>query len=435
MAHKIVIDCGHGKSNDGSWDCGCTYNGMTEAGLMLPITKAAVKYLRYSGFNVLSDSDNGNNLNVIQGVKRANKEKAEIFMSIHCDYSGAPSGVYPLAYPGSSKGKKLATLLNTNIKNGMKMKSRGIGYRSDLAELSNTDMPAVILETGSISKDANIFKSKYDEYGKMIAKSVCEYFGVTLKTEKATASALTVNYIVTTNDKSVPCYKSHDTSNKVSNIKGIFTIVEEYGKFGKLKSGAGWVLLSDVKKTELPTAPTVTTVPKPVTVPKPATVSNKQKFLNALESYGKEIEKSFKYSNKNSKTTWASAKKNHITNCARYVSWCLQYAGILAKGEVIYWNGALKGSGASRIKKSTKIKRYKPNKTVKSLAKAGKLKAGDVCMFSNGKHTMVVRSVNKSTGAVKWYTAGPSDVKKHNVRNRRRSAYDKRKVSYLIRIK
>lgn len=367
MAHKIVIDCGHGTSADGSWDCGCAYKGMTEAALMLPITKAAVKYCRNSGITVLSDSDNGNNLNVIKGVQRANKEKAEIFISIHCDYSGAPTGVYPLAYPGSANGKKLATCLNDSIKSGMGMKSRGIGYRSDLAELYNTDMPAVILETGGIAKDYAIFQKKYDEYGKCIAKAICKYFGIAFK------------------DGSAPAPQ-----------------------------------------------PAPTPAPQPVKV---ATVSNRQKYINALEDYGKVIEKSFKYSNKNSKTTWASAKKNHIVNCARYASWGLQAAGVLAKGEVIYWNGSLKGSGSGRIKNSTKIKRYKPNKTVKSLAKAGKLKAGDVCMFTNGKHTMTIRSVNKSTGVVKWYTAGPSDVKAHNVRNRRRSAYDSRKISYLIRIK
>lgn len=430
MAHKIVIDCGHGKSNDGSWDCGCAYKGMTEAALMLPITKAAVKYLRYSGFTVLSDSDNGNNLNVIQGVKRANSEKAEIFISVHCDYSGAPSGVYPLAYPGSANGKKLATALNTCIKDGMKMKSRGIGYRSDLAELTNTDMPAVILETGSIAKDYSIFQKRYDEYGKMIAKAVCQYFGVTLKTSTATTSALKVNYTVTTDNKSVSLYKSHDTTKKVSSVKGVFTIVEEFGKFGKLKSGAGWVLLSDVKKYTIPAKTTTVKASAPAKASTTTEISTRQKFINELEAKGKEINKSFKYSNKNSKTTWAAALKNHITNCARFVSWCLQGAGILAKGEVIYFDGKkLKGSGAGKIMSSSKVSRYKPNKTMKQLSKEKSIKVGDICMFSNG-HMMVIK---KTT--LLWYSAGPTDVKKNKVLGARKSSYDKKKPKLIIRIK
>ena len=43
----IAVQCGHGVSLDGSWDSGCAYKSggkqYTEAALMLPITKAAVK--------------------------------------------------------------------------------------------------------------------------------------------------------------------------------------------------------------------------------------------------------------------------------------------------------------------------------------------------------------------------------------------------------
>ena len=46
MSKKVALMCGHGRSTDGSWDCGTSYGGNNEAALMLPITKAAVKYLR-----------------------------------------------------------------------------------------------------------------------------------------------------------------------------------------------------------------------------------------------------------------------------------------------------------------------------------------------------------------------------------------------------
>ena len=49
MAKKIAVQCGHGTSTDGSWDSGCVYGKYTEAGLMLKITKVAVKYVeRYT---------------------------------------------------------------------------------------------------------------------------------------------------------------------------------------------------------------------------------------------------------------------------------------------------------------------------------------------------------------------------------------------------
>lgn len=182
--YKVALMCGHGRSVDGSWDSGCAYGGYTEAGLMLPITKAAVKYLRSYGVTVISDADKNNNKNMIADVRWANKEKCDLYVSIHCDYKKAPSGVMPLYV--STKGKKLAKRLNNAVKKGMGMKSRGVVRRTNLWELNGTDMVACILETGSIKADLKTLKNKADAYGKCIAKGICDYLGVSInKTVKA----------------------------------------------------------------------------------------------------------------------------------------------------------------------------------------------------------------------------------------------------------
>lgn len=183
MSKIIAVHCGHGVSLDGSWDAGCVYKGYTEAGLMLKITKAAVKYLRASGIKVLSDSDNNNNKNMIADVRWANNAGVSLYISIHCDYSAAPKGVMPLYV--SSSGKKIASCLNKAIKSGMKMRSRGIQKRTDLWELNGTDMTACILETGGIKSDLSILRDNPDKYGKCIAKGVCEYLGVPFKETKS----------------------------------------------------------------------------------------------------------------------------------------------------------------------------------------------------------------------------------------------------------
>ena len=179
----IAVQCGHGVSLDGSWDSGCAYKSggkqYTEAALMLPITKAAVKYLRASGVKVITDADHGNNKNMIEDVRWANRVGAALYVSIHCDYSGAPKGVMPLYVSGS--GKKLAKALNNAVKKDVGMKSRGVQRRTDLWELNGTDMPACILETGSIKGDLATLKGKPDTYGKAIAKGICSYLGVAFK--------------------------------------------------------------------------------------------------------------------------------------------------------------------------------------------------------------------------------------------------------------
>jgi N-acetylmuramoyl-L-alanine amidase len=179
MSKKVALMCGHGKSKNGSWDPGTTYKGYSEAALMLPITKAAVKYLRKWGVKVISDADTNNNKNMIVDVAWANKQKCDIYVSVHCDYSKAPSGVMPLYV--SKKGKKLASSLNSIIKSGMPMKSRGVVKRTDLWELNGTDMVACILETGSIKGDLPTLKKYPDKYGKLIAKGICSYLGITVK--------------------------------------------------------------------------------------------------------------------------------------------------------------------------------------------------------------------------------------------------------------
>ena len=206
MAKSVGIYCGHGKSTDGSWDPGTTYNGKTEAALMLPITKAVVKHLRASGVTVYTDVDSGenNNINMIKQVEEANKKGVDVFVSLHCDWYKAPTGTLPLYYPGSSKGKKLAECINKHVMKDTGIGTRGLDDRGDLYELKATNMPACIFECGSIKHDADEWDTaaECDVYGKAIAKGICEYLGVTFKsgasssaTKSSSSSKLTVDGI------------------------------------------------------------------------------------------------------------------------------------------------------------------------------------------------------------------------------------------------
>lgn len=186
MSKKVALMCGHGTMTNGVWDPGTTYGKYAEAGLMLPITYSAVKYLRAQGVKVISDADYANKRNMTVDVAWANKWGADIYVSVHCDYYKASTGVYPLYV--SKKGKKLAKALNKVIKKGIPMKSRGVCKRTDLYELNATDMPACVLETGSIKADLDILKD-YDKYGKLIAKGICNYLGVTFDANAQTVEA------------------------------------------------------------------------------------------------------------------------------------------------------------------------------------------------------------------------------------------------------
>lgn len=174
-----AVFAGHGVQTDGSFDCGCTYkrNGIvhTEADHALKVTKWAVRYLRGIGFKVITDAFDGNNINMIVQVEKANSAKVDIFISIHLDYYKAPSGVMPLY--ASIFGKRLAKCIEKRL-TGIGMNSRGICERSDLYELNATDAVANIVEIGSIKADLDYIIEHPRKIGKAIAKGICDYAGV-----------------------------------------------------------------------------------------------------------------------------------------------------------------------------------------------------------------------------------------------------------------
>lgn len=179
---KVGIYTGHGKSTDGGWDSGCVYKKYTEADLMKPITGACVAYLKGSGLQVITDYP-ANNINMVKQVQKSNQVGVEIHVAFHCDYRPAPSGTLPLYASGN--GRKLAAKMNKEVMKEVGIKTRGIGYRSDLYELNCTEAVAVIFECGAIKADLKTMKKKYDEYGKGAARGICKYMGVTFTGKKA----------------------------------------------------------------------------------------------------------------------------------------------------------------------------------------------------------------------------------------------------------
>lgn len=175
---KVYIACGHGVSDNGSWDPGCVYGSNTEADLMLPITRAFVRFARYNGITVYTDSKTDHHQNMNACIREANRIGVDVYISLHCDYSGAPTGTYPYYYTSSKKGKKLADRLNQSVMTMMNLKTRGLHTSSSLGELTNTNATACIFETGSIKADLKLFQQNPKRYGLALTRGLCDYFGM-----------------------------------------------------------------------------------------------------------------------------------------------------------------------------------------------------------------------------------------------------------------
>ena len=167
---KVYLAVGHGVSSNGAWDSGCVDGNLTEADLMLAIGKVAVAHLRNLGFTVLSDADTGNDKNIAVCVAEANAWGADVYVSLHCDYNLAPSGLLPIIYPGSNDGMNLANSLIAAVQAANGLRVRGIIQRDDW-EVSDTNMTACIFETGSIRYDVGKLLDA-ETYGKAVAQGI-----------------------------------------------------------------------------------------------------------------------------------------------------------------------------------------------------------------------------------------------------------------------
>lgn len=136
-------------------------------------------------------------------------------------------------------------------------------------------------------------------------------------------------------------------------------------------------------------------------------------WKHSLDRVAENLEKDgFHYSVNGGKGSYRKSKeKRRVTNCAIYVSWALQDAGIIKKGQV-FWidkGGAIRGKRKTCITKNNKLKILHPHKKSKH---AG-LKKGDICGWDSHIHTAVYAG-RDAKGRTLWYSAGRDGGVKKN---------------------
>lgn len=136
-------------------------------------------------------------------------------------------------------------------------------------------------------------------------------------------------------------------------------------------------------------------------------------WKHSLDRVAENLEKDgFHYSVNGGKGSYRKSKeKRRVTNCAIYVSWALQDAGIIKKGQV-FWidkGGAIRGKWKTCITKNNKLKILHPHKK----AKHAGLKKGDICGWDSHIHTAVYAG-RDAKGRTLWYSAGRDGGVKKN---------------------
>lgn len=180
---KVYINPGH----DPKYDSGAvnSHSGLRECDVALRVGQLVKHYLEAAGCVCkLSQSDNlyydsPYSDRQIPVVADANNWGADIFVSIHCNAAEdqRAQGTEVLCYSTDSKAGELARCIQDQIVGALKTTDRGIKERPGLIVLKHTSMPAVLVELGFISNDAEaaLLASHQDDFARAIARGITDY--------------------------------------------------------------------------------------------------------------------------------------------------------------------------------------------------------------------------------------------------------------------
>ena len=201
MSIKICLDAGHYYGTAGKRTPVFTkgeYKGtqIREAEQNYPVMEFVGEYLKYNGFDVVyTNRDIKYDMSLPDRTTYANNENADLFISIHKnaftgEWQTKAKGIETFYYSESDNGKKLAKVVQNNLKKDTDMKNRGVKTNSTWQVLKNTRMPAIVVELGFMDYYNEAMQMKnvkwQMKFAKAITKGVCEYAGVEYKEEAKT---------------------------------------------------------------------------------------------------------------------------------------------------------------------------------------------------------------------------------------------------------
>lgn len=174
----VVIDPGHGGKDSGA----IAEDKTTEKALNLRVAPRVESMLRERGYNVIMTRTTDEFIALSERAAIANRNNADIFVSIHFNSAGSasPYGIEVLyASENDVELKKDAgdqTLLAREVLNAVLKEtganSRGIKNRPELAVLRRTNMTACLIEGGFMSNPDELEKLKSDSYLDKLANGI-----------------------------------------------------------------------------------------------------------------------------------------------------------------------------------------------------------------------------------------------------------------------
>lgn len=189
--HIVVIDAGHGGYDPGA----ITAQGLYEKEINLQMAKRVGELLKPSGIEVILTRDEDidyvpdgargrqtkKQADLNYRISLAKQANADAFVSLHLNATvgGLNSGAETFYYNQSIEGKRLAELIQEELVKVPGM-NRRIAKPGDFYIITNTPMPAVIVELGYLSNAKERVKLQQawyqDQLAHSVAKGIARYF-------------------------------------------------------------------------------------------------------------------------------------------------------------------------------------------------------------------------------------------------------------------
>ena len=261
MAKKVCIDAGHGKLTSGKRSPDGT---LREYEFNRDVAKRIKTILEAHGIAVTLTCTGDTDVSLTQRARIANNAKVDCFVSIHANAHGngvtwtTAQGweIYVCAKGG--KAEKLAKAIQKHSIPELGLKDRGV-KEANYAVLTQTSMPAVLVEHGFFTNKEECAKLKSDSFRQKCAeadaKGILEYLGIAYKEQKETTTDSQFPYKVKVTASVLNVRKDAGTNYPVTcSVKKneVYTIVAEKQNgsttWGLLKSKLGYISLKYTKR-------------------------------------------------------------------------------------------------------------------------------------------------------------------------------------------
>ena len=165
----IVIDPGHGGDRPGA-----CYEDIMEKDIDLAVSLKLVTILQNCGYQVIMTRSTDVEVGLYERAGLANAAGADVFVSIHANAAeNRPDyqGIYTYYHPSSNRGARLAQAIQTPLCQITGAIDRGT-KDADFVVLRETEMCAVLVETGFMTNHEELMDLNEDSYQQLVAQGI-----------------------------------------------------------------------------------------------------------------------------------------------------------------------------------------------------------------------------------------------------------------------